>query len=215
MPEYIPIPFPGETLYFGEPGLPLVVVLHDWYGRTPGLVPFAEALARTGLRVAVPDLYDGVCTTDPLDAETLMTGLEVAIALATVDDVIRDALEEGSTRVGVLGFSMGGWLALLHAQGGGADAVVAYYATLAESEDGVIPCPVLLQLAEVDDWAPGAEPADFVARLQDYGTPVTQHSYLGARHSFANATIRDAFDANAAALAFARSATFLEKHLVD
>lgn len=215
MPELIPIPSPGVPLYFGRRGDPLVVVLHDWYGRTPGLVPFAEALAHAGFRVAVPDFYDGVCTVDAGDAEALLAALELRQALALIDDVVADARDEGSTRVGVLGFSMGGWLALLHAQGGSADAVVAYYATLGEREDGVIPCPVLLQFAERDDWAEGAEPEAFIARLTDHGTPVTQHSYLGTGHSFANASIPATFDSNAAALAYARSASFLERQMFD
>jgi carboxymethylenebutenolidase len=215
VPELVPIPSPGIPLFYGEPGHPLVVVLHDWYGRLPSIEPMAQALARIGFRVAVPDLFDGWCTTDPDSAEQLMQGLEVAVALDLIDDVIRDARAEGSERVGVLGFSMGGWLALLHAQGGGADAVVAYYATLGLSEDGVIPNPVLLQFAERDDWVAGADPESFIDRLVDYGTPVERFDYLATKHSFANASIPDLFDANATALAFARSARFLEAHLID
>lgn len=215
MPELIPVPSPGVPLFYGEAGRPLVIVLHDWYGRLPSIEPMAEALARIGFRVAVPDLFNGWCCLDVESAETLMATLEVAPTLDLIDDVIRDARAEGSTRVGVLGFSMGGWLTLLHGEGGAADAVVAYYATLAENEDGVIPNPVLLQFAEHDDWGLGADPESFIDRLKDYGTPVEQHTYLGTKHSFANASIAELFDPNATALAFARSATFLEKHLLD
>lgn len=215
MPDLVPIPFAGVPLWYGEPTHPLVVVLHDWYGRLPSIEPMALALARIGFRVAVPDLYGGWCTTDAASAEELMDTLEVAAALESIDDVILEARAAGSERVGVLGFSMGGWLSLLHAQGGAADAVVAYYATLAENEDGVIPNPVMLQFAEEDAWDPGAEPDSFIARLKDYGTPVEQFTYLGTKHSFANASIPGLFDPNATALAFARSSTFLEKHLVS
>jgi len=63
--ELIPIPSPGVPLLFGEPGAPVVVVVHDWYGRLPWLTPYAEALAgRGGFRVIVPDLYDGAATDD-------------------------------------------------------------------------------------------------------------------------------------------------------
>jgi carboxymethylenebutenolidase len=74
---------------------------------------------------------------------------------------------------------------------------------------------VLLQFAEVDEWQDGEEPESFIDRLKDHGTPVTQFSYLGTVHSFANATIPDRVDVDAAALAFARTASFLEDHLVD
>jgi carboxymethylenebutenolidase len=144
-----------------------------------------------------------------------MRALELGDALAEIDDVIATARSEGSEKVGVLGFSMGGWLALLHAQGGEADAVVAYYASLAPEEHGVIPAPVLLHFAETDEWTPDSEPDAFIARLKDHGTPVASHTYLATKHSFANASIADRIDTNAAALAFARSASFLAKHLLD
>jgi carboxymethylenebutenolidase len=212
--QLVPIPSPGRTLYYGELGSPLIVVIHDWYGRLPWLEPFARAIAARGYRVAVPDLYDGVATTDPTTAEALLDKLDVGLSLAIIDDVL-EAARVGSTKVGVVGFSMGGWLALLHAQGGDTDAVVVYYATLGANDHGIIPCPILLNYAEIDEWDPGSDPAQFIARLKEHGTPVTEFSYLGTRHSFANANIADAIDLQAAALAFARSMLFLEKHLID
>jgi carboxymethylenebutenolidase len=215
MTEIVPIPSPGVPFYYGQPGSPLVVLVHDWYGRLPWLENYARGLEHQGYRVVVPDLYDGVATTDAETAEQLLGQLDVATALAAIDDIIQTARAQGSQRVGVVGFSAGGWLALLHAQGGASDAVVAYYATLDPTQHGVIPCPVLLQFAEVDEWQDGEEPESFIDRLKDHGTPVTQFSYLGTVHSFANATIPDRVDVDAAALAFARTASFLEDHLVD
>ncbi|MEQ1736845.1 MAG: dienelactone hydrolase family protein, partial [Rhodoglobus sp.] len=118
-------------------------------------------------------------------------------------------------RVGLIGFSMGGHLALQAAQAGIADAVVAYYATLGPDDPGIIPCPVLLHLAEEDSWDDGADPETFAARLRDDGTPVTSHSYVGTVHSFANASLRERVDGRAAALAFARTTVFLESRLKD
>ena len=215
MSELVPIPSPGEPLFYGEPGNPVVVVIHDMYGRLPWLEPFATALASRGFRVAVPDLYEGVCTVDTASAQELMGNLDIGTALAEVDDAIAVAQETGVERVGLVGFSLGGWLALLHAQAGSADAVVAYYASLAEQDHGVIPAPVLLHWAETDDWDPGEEPSSLVARLKDHGTPVTQHTYLATKHSFANASLPERVNAQAAALAFARTAVFLEGHLKD
>jgi len=215
MAELVPIPSPGVAVYFGVPGSPLVVIAHDWYGRLPWLAPYAEALASRGYRVVVPDFYGGFATVDAGTAAELRDGLHPGDALAVIDELVAEAHLEGSTRVGLVGFSMGGWLALLHAQGGDADAVVSYYATLGLEEHGIIPCPVLLNLAENDEFTPGAEPASFVARLEDHGTPVTEFVYLGTEHSFANASIAATLDNRAAALAFARTASFFDKHLAD
>ena len=215
MTELVPIPSPGEPLYYGQPGDPVVVVLPDMFGRLPWLEPYATALASRGLRVAVPDLFDGVCTVDTETAKSLMGDLDIGTALALIDDATASAQDAGVERVGLVGFSLGGWLALLHAQAGAADAVVAHYASLAPEDHGVLPCPVLLHWAEVDEWAEGEDPDAFVERLRDHGTPVSEHRYLGTRHSFANATVPGAFDAQAAALAHARTVMFLQKTLVD
>jgi carboxymethylenebutenolidase len=215
MSQLVPIPSPGIPLSFGDPGRPLVILLHDWYGRLPWLESYAAALSSQGYRVIVPDFYSGVATIEAATAEVLMAGLDVAGALAELDDIIQAARAGGSARVGVVGFSLGGWLALLHAQSGAADAVVAYYATLAPAQHGVIPAPVLLHLAEIDEWDKGEDPESFIDRLKDHGTPITDWTYLATVHSFANATITDRVDVNAAALAFARTSAFLEDHLLD
>jgi carboxymethylenebutenolidase len=213
--DLIPIPSPGVPLYRGTPGAPLVVLVHDWFGRLPSLEQVADSFAAEGFWVAVPDLYNGVATTDPTEAERLMNGLDVGIALAELDDIITDARAQGSMRVGVVGFSIGGWLTLLHAQGGSADAVVAYYASLAAKDHGVIPSPVLLHYAESDEWAEDEEPDSFIERLGEHGTPVTRHTYLGTEHSFANASIDELHDARATELARARTEAFLASHLFD
>ena len=215
MTEFVPIPSPGVALEFGEPGLPLVVVVHDWFGRLPGLEFYAGALVRHGFRVVVPDLYNGVATTDEAMASQLLDQLDVGLALATVDEAIRIGRAQGSERVGLIGFSVGGWITLLHAQGGSADAVVAYYASLEPKDHGVIPCPVQLHLAEEDEWSDGQDPESFIDRLKDHGTPVAHFTYSGTRHGFANATIHAGLDERAAALAYARAARFLEEHLVE
>lgn len=215
MTELVPVPSPGLPLYYGEPGNPVVIVVHDMYGRLPGLEPFATAVASRGFRVAVPDLYEGVCTTDTPTAAELMGNLDIGTALAEIDDAMAEAQETGVERIGLVGFSLGGWLSLLHAQAGAADAVVAYYASLGRQDHGVIPCPVLLHWAEADEWEEGEEPESFVARLKDHGTPVTEHRYLATRHSFANASLPGRVDAQAAALAYARTAVFLESNLID
>ncbi|MGV8969625.1 MAG: dienelactone hydrolase family protein [Microbacteriaceae bacterium] len=215
MTNRVPIPSPGAPLHFGEPGAPVVVVLHDWYGRLPWLAPYAEALASRGFRVVVPDLYGGVCTVDAATAKQLMEELDVKTALEIVDEVVDLERATRSTKVGLVGLSLGGWLALLHAQAGTPDVVVSYYSTLGEADHGLIPSPVLLHFAETDDWDPGADEASFIGRLTEHGTPVTHHTYTDTVHGFANASVTATANTRAAALAFARTVMFLEKHLID
>jgi carboxymethylenebutenolidase len=217
MAELVPIPSPGVPLAYGVAGAPLAVILHDMYGRLPWLEPYAEALAnRGGLRVLVPDFYDGVATTESEDGIALMTALTEERAADILSMAIERERGEGvdAQRVGLIGFSMGGAIALRAAQAGFADAVVAYYAALGPDDPGIVPCPVLLHFAEDDPWL-ASEPATFAARLRDDGTPVATHTYVGTVHSFANANLREKVDGRAAALAFARTTVFLETWLKD
>ena len=215
MADLIPIDSPGRSLEYGEPGHPLVVVVHDWFGRLPWVEDYAESLSTFGFRVVALDLYNGVATINPGTASELRDELDVALCLAIIDDAILIARAEGSKRVGVVGFSVGGWLALLHAQGGAADAVVAYYGSLDQVEHGLTPCPVLLHLAEIDEWSPGEEPEGLIAHLKDHGTPVTDFRYAGAEHSFANESIPESWDPTAAARSFERTTAFLREYLND
>ncbi|HEY4214520.1 MAG TPA: alpha/beta fold hydrolase [Steroidobacteraceae bacterium] len=216
MAELIPIPSPGIPLVFGDVGAPVVVVVHDWYGRLPWLTPYAEALAtRAGFRVVVPDLFDGVATDDEHEADLLSEQLSGRAARDAIVAEIEAARATGSPRAGIIGFSMGGGFALQIAQAGEVDAAVAYYATLQASQQGIIPCPVLLHFAEQDDWPQTGSPEEFVGRLRENGTPVTEHGYAGTEHGFANASIPALIDTRAAALAFARTTVFLETHLGD
>jgi carboxymethylenebutenolidase len=216
MGEIAEIPSPGVPLAFGQIGAPAAVLVPDAFGRLPWLEPYAAALAdRARLRVLVPDLYQGVATDDAEEAERLLSSYSLESSLGEVLAAVVEARAQGSARVGLVGFGTGGRIALLAAQDGAADAVVAYDATLDTDEHAVLPAPVLLQLAEIAEWLPGADPEGFVDRLRDHGTPVTRHDYVGARPGFANATAGDAFDARTAALAFARTAVFLDDRLHD
>ncbi|MCY7411645.1 MAG: dienelactone hydrolase family protein [Salinibacterium sp.] len=199
-------------VYFGAEGAPVIVVLHDGYGRLPWLEPYAEAVASRGFRVAVPDLFGGFCTTDAATAAELRGSLAAADALGLTDDAIADS--DGDTSVvGAVGFSLGGSLALRFAQSGRTAAVVSYYASPRSATHSVIPCPVVFHWAEEDPLEPREQTDSFVARLRADGTTVTEHRYLGTEHGFANASTVARLDARAAALAFARTTVFFEKML--
>lgn len=214
MSNIVPIPSPGVPLAYGEPGAPLVVVLHDWYGRLPWLEPYGEALAdRGGFRVLVPDLYDGVATTDAGMAEQLAGKLDDDHARDLLDAAVASARAEGSQRVGLVGFSLGASVAMASAARGDADALVAYYPAMGEYWSDLLPCPFLVHLAETDEFESPDEAAVFLAGVRDQGTTVAAHTYAGTVHNFANATIAEVAETRSAALAFARTTVFLESHL--
>ncbi|CAD6009577.1 dienelactone hydrolase family protein [Agreia sp. COWG] len=215
MTQLVDIPSPGWPLTFGEQGLPSVVLVHDDYGRLPYLESYATALAKQGFFVVVPDLFNGIATVDDEGVALLRSRLDEGFAMATIDDAIDLGRGHGASRVGLIGMGLGGRLALRSAQAGAVDAVISYYAGLAESEGGIVPCPVALHFSEFDDWGSGLDADLFVSRLKEVGTPVTRHQYIGTGTFFANATISATLDKNAAALAFARSTYFMQAQLLD
>ena len=124
MTQFAPIRSPGIPLICGGRGAALVILLHAWCGRLPWLERYADALAGQGYRVIVLGLCDGRATTK-VAAESLLAQLDMAGALSILDGIIQRARADGSLRTGDVGFSLGGWLALVQAQWGAADAVVA------------------------------------------------------------------------------------------
>jgi len=213
--ELVQIPSPGVALEYGRPGRPVVVVLHDVYGRLPWMEPFAEAVSKHGYHVLVPDLYDGWATLAPEDARDLAAMTAQDRAMAAIADAVRSGAAEGAQRSAIIGFGFGGRLGLLAAATGLVDAVVAYYATLGQEEHALVPCPTLLHYAQSDEWPEGDDPEAFVGRLKEAGTPVTAHTYPGTVRHFANGTLREAVDPSSAALAYARTVSFLNPQLID
>jgi len=160
-------------------------------------------------------LAGGPTTTDPAQAEELLASLDVAEArerLALGTRHLREHRRVGGGKVGAVGFSMGGDLVLRYAATGDLDAVVAYYAALEPDRREPIPCPVLLQLAEVDEFEPPDTPATHLDDLRQGGTDATARTWPGTQHSFANPDVAP-YDRAAATSAWADSVAFLGRHL--
>ncbi|SRR6266540_5087637 len=210
-----PASAPDQPSYLAEPaaGGPGVLVVHDYYGLLPSVRESCDALADAGFVALAPDLYDGRVAGDDGEAEQLMDDLAAASARKRLDEAIGwlRATASGG-RVGAVGFSMGGSLALLEATTGTLDAVVAYYATLGPASARSVGCPVLLQVAEIDDWDPEETPERFLELLRERGE-AERFTYAGTEHSFANAGIPARFAPRAAVTAWTRTVAFLQSHL--
>jgi carboxymethylenebutenolidase len=191
-----------------------VVVVHDWYGQLPHVRAAADELAAAGLAALAVDLYDGRTTTDPGQAEALMGQMDRAAAPARLDEAVKTlkARTDGGP-VGVLGWSLGGSHAVGLASGGDADAAVLYYAAGDEDDAAQIHCPVLLHLAETDEFDPPEFYDGFATALRAAGTEVEVHTWPGTEHSFANRDV--ALHApEQAAEAWSITVRFLRDHLL-
>jgi carboxymethylenebutenolidase len=208
-----------EERYLAEPSGPSgsegagVLVLHDWYGLLPHVRSTCDELAAAGLVAVAPDLYEGRTTLGPQQAEALMEALDSATVRARVDAATAALRERaGDGPVGGLGFSMGGFRTLLEATTGAYDAVAVYYAALDEEQAASIHCPVLLHMAEEDEFDPPEVYQNFAAALQAAGTEVQSHTWPGAKHSFANRDVA-LYAPDQAAEAWSITVQFLRDHL--
>ena len=206
-----------QGFHLAEPSAPAragVVVVHDWYGQLPHVRAAADELAAAGLVAVAPDLYDGRTATDPGQAGSLAGEMNRAAARGRLKEAITMArARAGGGPVGVLGWSLGGSYAVGLATSGDVDAAVLYYAAGDEDDAAKLRCPVLLHLAETDEFDPPEFYEGFVTALRAAGTEVEVHTWPGTEHSFANRDV--ALHApEQAAEAWSITVRFLRDHLL-
>ena len=198
--------------YLANGGGPGVIVIQEWWGLVPHIEDVADRFAAAGFTALAPDLYHGESSTEPDGAGKLMMGLNLVQAAKDLSGAV-DWLQSatGRNKVGVVGYCMGGGLALVLAcqRPDAVAAVAPYY--------GVIPWPsaqpdwsqlqgkVVGEYAELDDFA-GPEVVNALeAQLKALGKDATLHVHAGAQHAFFNDARPDVYDTAASAIAFART----------
>ena len=207
-----------RTGYFAAPldseGGPGVVLIQEWWGLNEHIEDVARRIAREGYVVLAPDLYHGQKTTEPDEARKLVMALDQEAAIAEIDaasDFLRGQPMVSGDKVGVVGFCMGGRLAL---QAGRSDtdlgAIVAFYGTpLTPEEAPEVLAPVLGLYGSEDGGIPVAEVEAMGAALDEAGIRHEVMIYDGAGHAFFNDT-RASYDAHAAEDAWSRMLSFFE-----
>jgi carboxymethylenebutenolidase len=173
-----------------------VLVLQEWWGLVPQLKKVCDRLAEDGLVALAPDLYHGEIAqhTEMDKAAHLMSTMpmdRVARDMGAAVDSLRANPAVTSTRIGVLGYCMGGMLALLVAaqQGAKIGAVAPYYgAPLGENAPdwaNLTAC-VRGHFAENDDFFPPAAIKQLELQLRDMGKDVELDVHPGTGHAFCN-----------------------------
>jgi carboxymethylenebutenolidase len=198
---------------------PAILVLHAWWGLTDMFTGVCDRLAAAGFVAFAPDLYDGPTATTIADAERLMEESDRArsraIALAALAQ-LREHVSVQDGPIGVVGFSMGAnWafhLSVLRPED--IAAVVAFYGgTMERADFASARAAYLGHFAERDEF----EPLEAVRALEEQirvgGREVTFHVYPGTGHWFFEDNRPDAYDAEAAHLAWERTVTFLQRTL--
>ncbi|WP_310388801.1 dienelactone hydrolase family protein [Roseateles sp.] len=193
-----------------RPGL---ILIQEWWGLNPQICGVADRFAAAGFTTMAPDLYRGRLASDADEASHLMTGLDFGDA--TQQDLAGALafLLQHCSKVGVTGFCMGGALtiaAAVHLKGLSA-ASCFYGIPPAELADpATIGIPFQAHFANQDDWCTPAAADALQAQL----APSAEIHRYAAQHGFFNERRPEVFDADAAALAWKRTLTFLRRHLI-
>jgi carboxymethylenebutenolidase len=227
MGEAIEFPSNGSTGggYLATPSSgsgPGVVVIQEWWGLVPHITDVADRFAAEGFVALAPDLYHGkqAPNSEPDEAGKLMMAMQLDRAgqdlSGAVDELRR---RTGRDSVGVVGFCMGGGLALVLAcqRPDAVKACVPFYGAIpwpdAQPDFSKLSGPVLSHVAEQDDWFGPDAAAKQQATISELGKRSEFHVYPGTQHAFFNDTRPEVHDAEAAALAWRRTTEFLHAEL--
>ncbi|MDQ1428579.1 MAG: carboxymethylenebutenolidase [Acidimicrobiaceae bacterium] len=226
MGEIVEFPSNGSTAhgYLATPAGgtgPGLVVIQEWWGLVDHIKDVTDRLAREGFVALVPDLYHGksVGNTEPDEAAKLLMSLNLEQAAKDMSGAVDYVAAQTSGGIGVIGFCMGGGLALLLGtqRPDVVKAVVPFYGLISwpatEPDWSRMTAAVQGHYAENDDMA-GPQAVEKLEReLAGRGVPVELFLYPGTTHAFFNDTRPEVHDPDASALAWQRAVEFLRSTL--
>jgi carboxymethylenebutenolidase len=207
----------------GEPRA-AIVVIQEIFGVNPGIRQKCDRLAADGYLALAPDLFWRVepgVELDPDVPEQFQRALELMgrfdqdQGVADIEATIRHARHTlGVTKVGAVGYCLGGRLAYMVAARTDADASVGYYAVGVDGllrEKHAIANPLLLHVAGADHFVSPEVQQAMHGGLDDH-PKVTLYDYPGEDHGFAT-EMGNRRSEKAAELADSRTAAFFAEHL--
>jgi len=195
-------------------GRPGIVVIQEWWGLNDQICGVADRFARAGYNAVAPDLYKGLLTAKPDEANHLMSSLDFPDA--THQDLRGAAqhLAGSSSRVAVMGFCMGGALAIAAAVHiPEVAAAVPFYGIPPKefADPAKIRIPLQGHFANQDDWCTPKAVDELEAALTQAATPFEIHRYEAA-HAFANERSL-AYHVDSANEAWRRMLEFLQRQV--
>ncbi|MCO5313920.1 MAG: dienelactone hydrolase family protein [Microthrixaceae bacterium] len=226
MGSIVEFPSNGSTArgYYApaEGGGPGVVVIQEWWGLVPHIEEVCDRFAAAGFSALAPYLYHGETTTEPDEAGKLMMALNIGQAVKDMAGAIAFLQADESVtseKVGVIGFCMGGGLALVLAASR-PDAIGAcapFYGLIpwegATPDWSSVTAPVRGHFAELDgffgpDLARGLEET-----MRNAGVDAQITIHPGVEHAFFNDHRPEVYNAEASSAAWDSTLAFLSDAL--
>ncbi len=199
---------------------PGVLVLHAWWGLNDFFRGFSNQLAQAGFVTLAPDLFGGTIARSIPEAEQHKDAWDEEHA---VPPIILPALQDLSKNtsvtgrgLGVIGFSMGAYWALwlAHKMPELIHAVVLFYGTNGGGGNFQQSKAAFLgHFAENDLYETEANIKELEKTLANVNRPTTFYTYPGTSHWFFENDRQDAYNAQAAQLAWERTLKFLKEEL--
>jgi len=208
---YLAIPENG-----GGPG---VIVIQEWWGLVDHIKDVCERFAGEGFVALAPDLYHGKTTKSPDEAGKLMMSLRIDEAEKDISGALEYLLDHEATtgdKAGVVGFCMGGALALYTAtKNAKVGACVVFYGGHPNVKPDLpkLESPVLYISGERDKSVTPQVVHKLEQQVKALGKQIDVVIYPGADHAFFNDTRPTVYIPEAAADAWQHTIEFFKKHL--
>jgi carboxymethylenebutenolidase len=196
---------------------PGVLVLHAWWGLNDFFENFCDRLAEEGFIALAPDLFSGRIARTIPEAENLNPDMNEPedmppLVLAAYEELRK---QPGLTGNGLatIGFSFGAYWArwLAEEKPESIKAVTIVYSdgwNIRKSN-----AEYLIHFAETDPYMSEEAKVEMEATLKAKNLPTTIYTYPGTDHWFMESDRPDAYNAEAAKLAWDRTIAFLREHL--
>ncbi|MBX2998840.1 MAG: dienelactone hydrolase family protein [Caldilineaceae bacterium] len=200
----------------GEPRA-AVIVIQEWWGLDEHIQDLTRRFAAEGFVALAPDLYKGQVATEPDEARKLVMELDMAEAVVEIDQGIAFLLAQDyvtGDKAGVVGFCMGGGLALqLAVNSDRVGAAVPFYGNLLSPEEAArVQAPVQAHYGTEDRFDLDALEEMGQIIQEEAGHPSEVYIYEGAPHAFLNDTAAS-YRPEAAAEAWERTLAWFRQHL--
>ncbi|HEY0366180.1 MAG TPA: dienelactone hydrolase family protein [Pyrinomonadaceae bacterium] len=224
MGEMVQFPFAGGNTggYLATPKQgsgPGVIVIQEWWGLVDHIKDLCDRFAEEGFVALAPDLYHGKSAKSPDEAGRLMMAMRIDDAERDLSAAVEYLTIQDSTtseKVGVVGFCMGGALALYTAtKNDNVGACVVFYGGHPKVKPDLpnLNAPVLGLYAENDRSVTPDSVRALEREVKALGKPIEVVIYSGADHGFFNDTRPEVYNAEASADAWQRTIAFLREHL--
>jgi len=203
-------------------GGPGVIVIQEWWGLVGHIRHVTDRFAAEGFVALAPDFFHGAKTDEPDEAMRLLMGMAMDQAARDIQGAARyldTRAEVTSTGVGVVGFCMGGSLALW--SGALADEVkvaVAFYPPMpwermSPTWGNYTNKSAMIHASEEDGTSRADGIQTAVKGIEGAGGSVEVYDYPGSHHAFFNDERPEVHDAAHSAKAWRRTLDLLGSRL--